>query len=73
MNVLKTRSGRSEFHTTHVLVFLFPQLSAVDSDAGPNGQVTYRVLAGAHGHFLIGNRQVCLKEARDALRVQPAV
>uniref|UniRef100_A0A7N8Y4Z0 Protocadherin-15 n=1 Tax=Mastacembelus armatus TaxID=205130 RepID=A0A7N8Y4Z0_9TELE len=31
------------------------QLSAVDSDAGPNGQVTYRILAGAQGHFLIGN------------------
>ncbi|XP_040924585.1 protocadherin-15-like isoform X2 [Betta splendens] len=31
------------------------QLSAVDSDAGPNGQVTYRILAGAHGHFLIEN------------------
>ncbi|TDG98030.1 hypothetical protein EPR50_G00213960 [Perca flavescens] len=31
------------------------QLAAVDSDAGPNGQVTYRVLAGHQGHFLIGN------------------
>uniref|UniRef100_A0A3B4VLL0 Protocadherin-related 15b n=1 Tax=Seriola dumerili TaxID=41447 RepID=A0A3B4VLL0_SERDU len=31
------------------------QLSAVDSDAGLNGQVTYRILAGAQGHFLIGN------------------
>uniref|UniRef100_A0A665WB70 Protocadherin-15 n=1 Tax=Echeneis naucrates TaxID=173247 RepID=A0A665WB70_ECHNA len=31
------------------------QLSAVDSDAGPNGQVTYRILAGAQGHFLIDN------------------
>uniref|UniRef100_A0A7N6BH99 Protocadherin-15 n=1 Tax=Anabas testudineus TaxID=64144 RepID=A0A7N6BH99_ANATE len=31
------------------------QLSAVDSDAGVNGQVTYRILAGAQGHFLIGN------------------
>uniref|UniRef100_A0A8C4H927 Cadherin domain-containing protein n=1 Tax=Dicentrarchus labrax TaxID=13489 RepID=A0A8C4H927_DICLA len=31
------------------------QLSAVDSDAGPNGQVTYRILAGDQGHFLIGN------------------
>uniref|UniRef100_A0A3Q3EN27 Protocadherin-15 n=1 Tax=Labrus bergylta TaxID=56723 RepID=A0A3Q3EN27_9LABR len=30
------------------------QLSAVDSDAGPNGQVTYRILAGDQGHFLIG-------------------
>ena len=32
------------------------QLTAVDSDAGPNGQVTYRILAGDQGHFLIGNR-----------------
>ncbi|XP_067344943.1 protocadherin-15-like [Channa argus] len=31
------------------------QLSAVDSDAGSNGQVTYRILAGAQGNFLIGN------------------
>ncbi|KAA8581557.1 hypothetical protein FQN60_003138, partial [Etheostoma spectabile] len=31
------------------------QLSAVDSDAGPNGQVTYRILAGHQGHFIIGN------------------
>ncbi|XP_034425621.1 protocadherin-15b isoform X3 [Hippoglossus hippoglossus] len=31
------------------------QLSAVDSDAGPNGQVTYRILAGAQEHFIIGN------------------
>ncbi|XP_078135215.1 protocadherin-15b [Sander vitreus] len=31
------------------------QLAAVDSDAGPNGQVTYRILAGHQGHFLIGN------------------
>uniref|UniRef100_UPI003AAE6E9B protocadherin-15-like n=1 Tax=Centroberyx gerrardi TaxID=166262 RepID=UPI003AAE6E9B len=29
------------------------QLSAVDKDAGPNGQVTYRILAGDQGHFLI--------------------
>ncbi|XP_053270320.1 protocadherin-15 [Pleuronectes platessa] len=31
------------------------QLSAVDSDAGPNGQVTYRILAGDQEHFIIGN------------------
>ncbi|XP_056286606.1 protocadherin-15-like [Pseudoliparis swirei] len=30
------------------------QLAAVDSDAGPNGQVTYRIIAGDQGHFLIG-------------------
>ncbi|XP_029697886.1 protocadherin-15-like isoform X3 [Takifugu rubripes] len=29
------------------------QLSAVDSDAGPNGQVNFRILAGDQGHFLI--------------------
>lgn len=32
------------------------QLSAVDSDAGPNGQVTYRILVGDQGHFLIETR-----------------
>ncbi|TKS89597.1 Protocadherin-15 Precursor [Collichthys lucidus] len=31
------------------------QLSAVDFDAGPNGQVTYRILVGDQGQFLIGN------------------
>ncbi|XP_047183468.1 protocadherin-15-like isoform X2 [Scophthalmus maximus] len=31
------------------------QLSAVDSDAGPNGRVTYRILAGDQNNFLIGN------------------
>uniref|UniRef100_A0A3Q2QX69 Protocadherin-related 15b n=1 Tax=Fundulus heteroclitus TaxID=8078 RepID=A0A3Q2QX69_FUNHE len=29
------------------------QMSAVDADAGENGQVTYRILAGAQGKFLI--------------------
>ncbi|XP_062311271.1 protocadherin-15-like, partial [Osmerus eperlanus] len=29
------------------------QLSARDADEGPNGQVTYRILAGGQGHFLI--------------------
>lgn len=32
------------------------QLSAVDSDAGPNGRITYRILAGDHGQFVINNR-----------------
>lgn len=32
------------------------QLSAVDADAGRNGEVTYRILAGDQGHFVIGNR-----------------
>ncbi|XP_062415976.1 protocadherin-15-like isoform X1 [Pungitius pungitius] len=31
------------------------QLAAIDSDAGLNGQVSYRILAGDQGHFLIGN------------------
>lgn len=32
------------------------QLSAVDSDAGVNGQVNYRILVGDQGHFLINTR-----------------
>lgn len=39
----------------HFCVF---QLSAIDSDAGPNGQVNYRILAGDQGHFLIGTRSI---------------
>uniref|UniRef100_A0AAX7SJT2 Protocadherin-15 n=1 Tax=Astatotilapia calliptera TaxID=8154 RepID=A0AAX7SJT2_ASTCA len=31
------------------------QLSAFDSDAGQNGLITYRILAGHQGHFVIGN------------------
>ncbi|XP_077406396.1 protocadherin-15-like isoform X1 [Vanacampus margaritifer] len=31
------------------------QLSALDKDEGPNGRVTYRILAGDQGQFLIGN------------------
>ncbi|XP_061612296.1 protocadherin-15-like [Phyllopteryx taeniolatus] len=31
------------------------QLSAVDEDDGPNGLITYRILAGDQGQFLIGN------------------
>ncbi|KAF3853613.1 hypothetical protein F7725_014301 [Dissostichus mawsoni] len=31
------------------------KLAAVDSDAGPNGQIIYRILAGDQGHFVIGN------------------
>lgn len=32
------------------------QLSALDSDAGPNGLITYRILAGDQGQFVINNR-----------------
>lgn len=33
-----------------------PQLTAADADAGSNGEVTYRILAGDQGHFVIGSR-----------------
>ncbi|XP_028278961.1 protocadherin-15-like [Parambassis ranga] len=32
------------------------QLTAVDADEGLNGLVTYEILAGAQGHFIISNR-----------------
>uniref|UniRef100_A0A3Q3JPT7 Protocadherin-15 n=1 Tax=Monopterus albus TaxID=43700 RepID=A0A3Q3JPT7_MONAL len=32
------------------------QLTAVDADEGMNGLVTYEILAGAQGHFIINNR-----------------
>lgn len=32
------------------------QLTAADADEGLNGLVTYEILAGAHGHFIINNR-----------------
>uniref|UniRef100_A0A8C6SRA1 Protocadherin-15 n=1 Tax=Neogobius melanostomus TaxID=47308 RepID=A0A8C6SRA1_9GOBI len=32
------------------------QLSAMDSDGGPNGLITYRILAGDQGQFIINNR-----------------
>ncbi|XP_034563499.1 protocadherin-15-like isoform X4 [Notolabrus celidotus] len=41
------------------------QLSAVDSDAGPNGQVTYRILAGDQGHFVIGSSTGIITVAPD--------
>uniref|UniRef100_A0A669DWN5 Protocadherin-related 15b n=1 Tax=Oreochromis niloticus TaxID=8128 RepID=A0A669DWN5_ORENI len=34
------------------------QLSAFDSDAGQNGLITYRILAGHQGHFVIGNSRL---------------
>lgn len=43
------------FKTLHLFGY-FSQLSAVDTDAGANGQVTYRILAGDQGHFHIGSR-----------------
>uniref|UniRef100_A0A672JDF4 Protocadherin-15 n=1 Tax=Salarias fasciatus TaxID=181472 RepID=A0A672JDF4_SALFA len=41
------------------------QLSAVDADAGPNGKVTYRILAGDQGHFLIDNSSGVITVAPD--------
>lgn len=35
---------------------LFSQLTAVDADEGLNGLVTYEILAGAQGDFIINNR-----------------
>lgn len=35
---------------------LFYQLTAVDADEGLNGLVTYEILAGAQGDFVISNR-----------------
>lgn len=35
---------------------LFCKLTAVDADEGLNGLVTYEILAGAQGHFIINNR-----------------
>lgn len=32
------------------------QLTAADADEGLNGLVTYEILAGAQGHFIISNR-----------------
>ncbi|KAM9425855.1 protocadherin-15-like [Pholidichthys leucotaenia] len=41
------------------------QLSAVDSDAGENGRITYRILAGDLGHFLISNSSGIITVAPD--------
>lgn len=35
---------------------LFSQLTATDADEGLNGLVTYEILAGDQGHFIISNR-----------------
>lgn len=32
------------------------QLSAVDADQGPNGQIIYEILAGDQGDFIINDR-----------------
>lgn len=37
-------------------VFPVSQLTAADADEGLNGLVTYEILAGAQGHFIINNR-----------------
>lgn len=37
-------------------VFLRQKLTAEDADEGLNGMVTYEILAGAQGHFVINNR-----------------
>jgi len=36
--------------------FWFSQLTAADADEGLNGLVTYEILAGAQGDFIINNR-----------------
>uniref|UniRef100_A0A8C5GK80 Protocadherin-15-like n=1 Tax=Gouania willdenowi TaxID=441366 RepID=A0A8C5GK80_GOUWI len=42
------------------------QLTAVDSDAGRNGQVTYRILAGDQDHFVINNSTGVITVESDA-------
>lgn len=37
-------------------MFVFCQLTAQDADAGLNGLITYAILAGDQGHFIISNR-----------------
>lgn len=37
-------------------LFLFSQLTATDADEGLNSLVTYEILAGAQGDFIISNR-----------------
>lgn len=32
------------------------QLTAVDADEGPNGQIVYEILAGDQGDFIINDR-----------------
>lgn len=39
-----------------LLLPLLSQLTAADDDEGLNGLVTYEILAGAQGHFVISNR-----------------
>ncbi|XP_019738894.1 protocadherin-15-like isoform X3 [Hippocampus comes] len=42
------------------------QLSAMDEDEGPNGRVSYRMVAGDRGHFLLGNSTGILTVASGA-------
>lgn len=39
-----------------IFLVLFSQLTAADADEGLNGLVTYEILAGAQGDFVISNR-----------------
>lgn len=39
-----------------ILFSLFCQLTAQDADAGLNGLITYAILAGDQGDFIINNR-----------------
>nr|XP_046212729.1 protocadherin-15b isoform X4 [Oncorhynchus gorbuscha] len=48
-------------YSVHVYTDIQPgetvlQLTALDADEGPNGLVTYKILAGNQGHFAINNR-----------------
>lgn len=38
-----------------MLMTLF-QLTASDTDEGPNGLISYSIVAGSQGHFIIDNR-----------------
>lgn len=51
-----SEKSHNELGSNPSLPLLFPKLTAADADEGLNGLVTYEILAGAQGHFIINNR-----------------